>query len=734
MTAARRIILSWALLMHAVAAAESFTRTAEVRALPRSVAAERLPVEIRGRVTLTYPGRELRNIVIEDEGTGIFLHLGSADVFGPEGEALSTVSDSEIQVGTELQVSGFTTPGQYAPVIHADVVRILGKGELPPPREFVLSDVLTGSMDCQRIELQGLIQEADVDPGNPPSLRMELAVPTGRMLVECAYPGPWTRERLLGARVTLTAVAMTYFNLRGEKLAVRFQVGRAEDITIDKPPPADPFAVPLISRGALQPFSPDGPDLERVRIEGQVTLSRPGRYLYLEADGRAVRVNTRDLTRFSPGDLIVASGFIDLHQSFAELRGAEVRKLGSGVLPPPPLVTFGGLLSMQERNWARPASVDFNGRLIAIRGLLSSIEVTENHGRRFIITTDGDPITGILENGGESSDLVLPAVGSEVMVTGVCELSFPSTRMMTDFPNPNGFSLLLRSPADLTVIRPAPWWTAQRLWMLLGGVAGLLGMVIVWNLLLRRLVKQRSAQLITEARARDRAEIEFDATHRERTRLAADLHDTLEQALTGLSFQLDTSRMLSTKAPETSARHLELGRQLLTRSREDLRRSIWNLRARELEGHSLAEALRATALQAAEGRPVEIAVEELGEPHPLREFIAGNLLLLAQEAMTNAIKHGESGSVAVRIQYQQDYLVLYVQDDGRGFEPENARGLLEGHFGLQGMKERANRLDGELTIASQPGRGTRITVRVPLPAADRPQTSGQSPVMPAARC
>jgi signal transduction histidine kinase len=246
-------------------------------------------------------------------------------------------------------------------------------------------------------------------------------------------------------------------------------------------------------------------------------------------------------------------------------------------------------------------------------------------------------------------------------------------------------------------------------------MAGLLGLALTWNLLLRRLVKQRSSQLATEMRARDRVEIEFDATLRERTRLAADLHDTLEQALTGLAFQLDTSKVLASRAPETSGRHLELGRQLLTRSREDLRRSIWNLRARALDDNSFADAIRSAAEQAAEGRPITISVEEEGEPHPLPEFIAGNLLLLAQEAMTNAIKHGQAETVTVRVGYAPGWISLEVRDDGMGFNLKSAPGLQEGHFGLQGMRERANRMDGLVRIESLPGEGATISVRVPIP-------------------
>lgn len=697
-------------------AVETIRSTAAVRSMPPKEAALGLPVEIRGMVTFSYPSDDRGNFIVEQGGVSIFVnikdHVLPLDASGRlVGNGLWPV----IGVGTEVVVTGITAKGLYAPVVNANEIRILERMTPPPPHSFVLSDVLTGLMDCQRLELRGVVQGAEFTTTQGPMLRLELAVPGGRMVVECFPPGPWTPAKLLGATIRVTAVCMVYFNVRGESLGVHFVVGQPDHIIVEKPAPADPFAVPKVGLNALQVFSPAGPNLERVQIVGQATLSRPGEYFYLEHGGRAVRVFTREKTRFEPGEWVIASGFIDLHQSFAELREAEVRRLGPGTLLEPPLLTHKGLLASAERKWNSPAPVDYNGRLITLRGSLSKIEPTEDGGRQLLLSTDGGSVAVTLDAGGGANALDALLPGSGVQVTGVCELQFPSTQLLTDFPNPTAFSLQLRSPADLRVLDSASWWTPKRLWILLGSTAVLLSLVSVWNLLLRRLVKKRSSQLAAETRARDRAGIEYDATLRERTRLAADLHDTLEQALTGLAFQLDTSRVLSTKAPASSARHLELGRQLLTRSREDLRRSIWNLRARALEDNSFADAVRAVAEQAAEGRPVLIAVEEHGEPCPLPEFIAGNLLLLAQEAMTNAMKHGQAETVTVRVTYDEGWLTLGIHDDGRGFNPRSAPGLQEGHFGLQGMRERANRLDGSVRIESKPGKGASISVRVPIP-------------------
>jgi signal transduction histidine kinase len=119
---------------------------------------------------------------------------------------------------------------------------------------------------------------------------------------------------------------------------------------------------------------------------------------------------------------------------------------------------------------------------------------------------------------------------------------------------------------------------------------------------------------------------------------------------------------------------------------------------------------------------VDVAVRE-GLP-PIAEFVAGNLLLVAQEALLNALRHGEAAAVAVRLGPTQDgglggphAVELTIRDDGRGFDPANRPGTRQGHFGIEGMSERVERLGGTIRIESRPGAGTTVVVRVPAIAA-----------------
>jgi signal transduction histidine kinase len=139
-----------------------------------------------------------------------------------------------------------------------------------------------------------------------------------------------------------------------------------------------------------------------------------------------------------------------------------------------------------------------------------------------------------------------------------------------------------------------------------------------------------------------------------------------------------------------------------------------DLRASALEGHDLPAALQAGARHWTAGSPVEVHVDVTGDPRALPEDIEQNLLRIAQEAVANVLKHAAAGKIWIRLHLEARRLCLRVEDDGRGFEQQEAFSTLGGHFGLLGMRERAERLGGALNLHSHPGDGTQVEVTVPL--------------------
>ena len=206
----------------------------------------------------------------------------------------------------------------------------------------------------------------------------------------------------------------------------------------------------------------------------------------------------------------------------------------------------------------------------------------------------------------------------------------------------------------------------------------------------------------------------FKAVIGERTRLAQELHDGLQQGLTGVALQLDTASRLRERAPEQAVHHLELARNLMRQTHADLRSSVWNLRSRSQEDFSLVEALRQSAGRLTDGTGWSSRSARPVSSQPLSELQEENLLRIGQEALTNAIKHSKSERMEIHLDFSPGLLVLRIRDFGIGFSPDRVHGPAEGHFGLSGMSERAQRIGGSLEIHSTPGSGTLIEATLPL--------------------
>src|SRR5215216_3130519 len=205
---------------------------------------------------------------------------------------------------------------------------------------------------------------------------------------------------------------------------------------------------------------------------------------------------------------------------------------------------------------------------------------------------------------------------------------------------------------------------------------------------------------------------QFRAVLDERNRIAREIHDNLAQDILGISVQLELVARLMPGVAEAAKGHLDRARLLVRNSMTEARRYVWDLRSQELQKKDLSAALRDTTRRLTAESNVEAVVEVAGPLRPLPIEVETNLLRIGQEAINNAVKHAQANRIDVALNFDTRSVRLSVRDDGRGFDPNGQ--IADGHFGLIGMRERAEQIGGVLTIHSANERGTEIAVDVPL--------------------
>jgi signal transduction histidine kinase/ligand-binding sensor domain-containing protein len=201
----------------------------------------------------------------------------------------------------------------------------------------------------------------------------------------------------------------------------------------------------------------------------------------------------------------------------------------------------------------------------------------------------------------------------------------------------------------------------------------------------------------------------FLAVLNERRRLSRELHDTLEQGLAGIALQVDSARQHLRRRPEAVERCLDTALRMVDYSREETRRTVNQLRSQALEQGDFAQAVREVASELTSGGRPKVDVAVLGAPRRMSVAAEHHLFRIAQEALTNAVRHAQASQVSVSLAFTGKEVELAVCDDGRGIPPEPpGQGF---HFGLSGMRERARALGTRLEVESAPGQGTTIRVR-----------------------
>jgi signal transduction histidine kinase len=648
---------------------------AQVHRLKREESQRGYPVMLRGTVTCVLP--EHQAVTLQDGTRGIYV----VDV--------STNSAAPLRVGDLLEVEGVTDPGLFAPVVNATRLTRLGAGQLPVPVQPMWDQLMSGSLDAQYVELPGVVTAVH---SNSVSLLTRGGVVQLELRVIGLEPAEFRRFENALVRVRGCLLALWDYQTH------QFRAGAARiygaDVLVDQPAPEDLFSTPAKTAAELRLFDPQGGLFRRVKVAGQV-MHVDGPELFVADGGTGLRcilkASTNDLLA---GELVEVVGFPQLLGLAAPvLREAVLRRTGESPLPPPP----------------RLIAADFNdaqrdATRVRIEGLLVERRRTE-FGWLLEIQSGVRTFAARCARAETPPDL---AIGSRLELTGVYA-ALGGQRMAGK--ETGAFELLLPSAEAVRVLARPPWWTLERLLMIVGVLATVLILAMLWITQLHRQVEQRGAALEKEIRARQHVE-QQRVLEQERARVARDLHDELGSDLTEVGMLLARAQSAAT-LPERRERYLEQtgakARQMVTALDE----IVWAMNPRHDSLGSLTSyfCLHADRFLGLAGVTWRLE-EAVGAPDLAVDSRRRHQLFLAfKEALTNVVRHAQATEVRFRLAVTAGEVQLTVTDNGRGL-PATLPG--EGMDGVGNLRARCEKLGGRFEIESAPGRGTTVRFGVPV--------------------
>ena len=357
----------------------------------------------------------------------------------------------------------------------------------------------------------------------------------------------------------------------------------------------------------------------------------------------------------------------------------------------------------------------YYGNPVRLRGIVRGLPVPGGDGvlyledRGQIVPVDVSSVPGATDGLG---------IGFEIEVTGTCVMDTEKMTLNCVFPRINGFRIVARVRDDIRILRRPPWWTPAKLFVLIGVLLAVLVGVAIWNRLLQRLVDRRGKDLFDEQVAHYGADLRIE----ERTRLAVELHDSLSQTLTGVAMEVEAAQQFAGGAAPELAQHLGVAQRTLKSCRNELRNCLWDLRNQSLEETDMNTAIRRTLLPHVRGVATGIRFNLPRERFSDNTIHA--ILRIIRELSVNAIKHGRATALQVAGGIEGDRLLFSVTNNGTPFDPDTAPGVTQGHFGLEGIRERLRTFDGTLEVSTTADGRVRVkvTMRIPHPDIEEEKT------------
>ncbi|HUZ07827.1 MAG TPA: histidine kinase [Candidatus Paceibacterota bacterium] len=640
----------------------------QIQSLSKEDAGRHLPVKIQGVVTSIAPSL-FGFMSIQDDTRGTFVRL-------------SPSMKLAAAAGQFCEVDGYTDAGDFAPMVVADNVKVIGRGRMPTPARPTWREIINGSMDAQWVELQGLVTAVQ-------SNNLALMLPEGKLNIEAEACSEAQLKAFEKAVVRVRGVLFAAWNTN-RTVQVGHLLMRNVEIDVDVPAPRDPFDAPLKTWSELYQFDSRASPFQRVKVRGTVSYA-DSRRVFLMDNVRGIRVSPVEPSNVRFGEVVEAVGYLDISGPAPLLREAILRKTGQTVVPNP-LMLDGSELMLNKLD---SMLVRIPATLMGIHSEPDSLVLEMNaHGRLFLARLPDTP------------EPVSLRIGSQLALTGVL---VGKSMTWSESDTPSGFELLLSSASQLQVLSQPSRWTPGRLLVMVGLLLVVLTVAAVWISQLQRRVEQRTRLLQQETREREVAERER-VLETERSRIARDLHDDLGSSLTEISVLASKGQRLRTQSELTT-----LFRAIASKSRElvtALDVIVWAVDPKDNSLESVADYLGdfASEYLSHSGIICRFDIPVALPSIVLEGRLRHGLLMAVKETLNNVERHAQATEVQFRMTFAEEQLEIVISDNGKGFDTKTKR---RGN-GLKNLPLRLSRLGGRYGIESSMGKGTIVTIGLRL--------------------
>jgi PAS domain S-box-containing protein len=447
----------------------TFTTARAAHSLTGIEASRAYPVHLRAVVTYYDP-------YIDPRHGALFVHDSTGCIF----VAVPSRPILPIRAGTLIDITGVTGPGDFAPIVVDPRIQVLGQFHVPVHAPRVsLAQLDSGAEDGQWVEIEGVVHSA-IERGT--SVIFDVATDGGMIRATTLQQKGINYASLVDAKVLLHGNEGPLFNKNRQMIGARLFFPDLSELKVEQPAPVDPFSSPVRTIGSLLRYAPNVALRHRVHVRGQVTLQWPGRMLCVQEAREGLCFASTQTTPVRLGDWVDVVGFPVAGQYTPTLDSALFRKIRSGRPVAPALITAEQAMSGNyDAQFVR-----IEGRLVDPFLASADPAMMLEAGTRFF--------AAVFQRG---TRRILWTAASELRLDGICEVQLDPARSTegAGAAQVKAFRILMQSPEDVKVVQAPSWWNASHILESLAILAACLFLALVWGILLRKRVEERTETL-----------------------------------------------------------------------------------------------------------------------------------------------------------------------------------------------------------------------------------------------